>query len=341
MKVEDIEIRKSLGGWKPKVYLTNVCISHYEEPTYAHKKIFPVCPVDFPSGYYYTFSKADLARDNVKVKPAYGKVAPAQMGLTEDSYSCQVYQINIGFDKLIALSYQRAKSPGSADPMKARAKMIAEQIAQHQEFEFAKKFFSAEAWEAKGGTVWTGAASGNDATKTFKKFDDTNDPVDFFDRRSIDIRRNGRRKPNKIALGIETFAALKNNKWIKERIKYSGTTQNPAIVTESVLAQIFGVDQVVVLDSTYNEAGVNEEENMQYICDPKGALLLYAPDAPQVDTPSAGYIFTWNLVGSNYIAIDTYEGEAGTHTEIMEGIIAYDMKITAPSLAIFFKDCVK
>ena len=339
MNVQDIEVRKSLGGWKPKIYLSNVCIAHYEEPNYAHKRIFPVCPVDFPSGYYYTFSKADLARDNVKEKPAYGKVAPVQMGLTSDSYTCKVFQINIGLDKLIALAYQRANSPGSADPMKARAKMIAEQIAQHQEKEFADKFFNAAAWGVEN--VWTGAASGNDATKTFKKFDDTTDPVEFFDRRAIEIRRNGRRKPNKIALGIETFAVLKNNKFIKERIKYSGTTQNPAVVTESVLAQIFGVDQVVVLDATENTAGVNEPENMQYICDPKGALLLYAPDAPQVDTPSAGYIFTWNLSGSNYIAIDTHEGEPGTHTEIMEGIIAYDMKITAPSLAVFCKDCVK
>ena len=336
MEVKDIEIKKVYKGWKPNVYLSNVCIAHYEEPIYGHKRIFPVCPVDLPSGYYYTFKKEDLARDNVKPKPDYGTVAPAIMGHTDDSYSCTVYQVKIGLDKIISLAYQRANAPGSADPMKARAKTIAEQIALHQEIEFAKKFFNTGVWNNE----WTGAASDNFAQKKFQKFNASGcDPVDIIEKCAIEIRRNGRRRPNKLALGIETFAALKNSPAIKERIKYSGTTQNPAVISENVLAQVFGVNQVVVLDATYNDAPVGQE-NMKFVCDSKGALLLYAPDAPQIDEPSAGYIFTWNISGRNYIALDTYEGDAGTHTEIMEGIIAYDMKKTSDSLAVYFKDCV-
>ena len=188
---------------------------------------------------------------------------------------------------------------------------------------------------------WTGAASANVAQKKFTKFDNSDvDPVAFFDARMIDIRRNGRRKPNKLALGVETFAALKNNPFVKERIKYSGTTQNPAVVNESVLAQIFGVDQVIVLDATYNDAGAGQAEDMKFVCDSKGALLLYAPDAPQIDLPSAGYTFTWQINGGDYIAIDTFEGKGGSHTDFMEAIIATDMKKTSDDLAIYFKDCV-
>lgn len=89
---------------------------------------------------------------------------------------------------------------------------------------------------------WTGAASDNDVQKRFKRFDDeTSNPVTFIEARMLDVRRNGRRRPNKLALGIETFTALKSQPKIVERVKFSGATQNPAVVKENVPAQIFDV----------------------------------------------------------------------------------------------------
>lgn len=337
MEVRDVQIKKSLGAWKPNYRLTNLCLAYYESPTFAHKRIFPSCPVALPSGHYYEFSKGDLARDNVQQKPPYGVVKPAIFGISEKSYSCKVYQVNIGLDKLMVLPYQRENAPGSADPYRARTKTVAEQIALHQEKVFAEKFFKTGVWT----NTWTGAATTDTANKQFKKLDNSDvDPVAFFDARAIEIRRNGRRKPNKLALGIETFEVLKNHPYILERIKYSGTTQNPAVVTEQVLAQVFGVDAVVVLDATYNDAQHGAADNMKFICDSKGALLLYAPDTPQIDEPSAGYLFQWQLDGGNYIAVDVHDGAPGTHTEIIEGVVAYDMCKTSDDLGIYFADCV-
>lgn len=337
MEVKDIEFRKNFKGWRPIQYLSNLAIAYYEDATYGHRRLFPVCPVDLPAGAFYEFSKADLARDSVRRKPDYGSVQTATMGHSDNSYSCHVDQIIIGLDKIIARAYEVANAPGSADPRRARVKMISEQITLHQEIEFAKKFFNSTAWD----NVWTGASAGDTANKKFKYFSSNDvDPVDFFDDRVIEIRRQGRRKPNKLALGVETFKALKNNPFILERIKYSGTTQNPAIVSESVLAQVFGVDEVVVLDATYNDAGIGEPENMKYVCDSKGALLLYTPDTPQIDMPSAGYLFTWRLDGGNYIAIDTFEKNDGSHTDFIEGLIAWDMQKTSDALACYFTNCV-
>lgn len=59
MDVNTIQIQKQLGNWKPNQYLSNLCIAYFEEPTYASKRLFPMCPVQLPSGFYYTFSKAD------------------------------------------------------------------------------------------------------------------------------------------------------------------------------------------------------------------------------------------------------------------------------------------
>nr|WP_325297149.1 hypothetical protein [uncultured Dysosmobacter sp.] len=325
-------------GWKPNNYLTNMSMAYFANPAdFVAPSIFPICPVPLSSSYYYKFSKGDLARDNVRRKPAYGKVQPAVMGQTDDTYKCHVDQVLVGIDQIATLDYSRSRAPGVADPRRAKVRFATEQMLLHQDVIFASSFFKAGVW----GQEWEGkdeSPSGNQ----FLKFGDANfDPVHFFDERIRDIKQSGRRKPNRLALGYDAYLALKEHPDILERVKYTGTTANPANVTPAVLAQLFGVEQVKVLESTYNAAGIGQKDDMQFICDTKGALLCYATPTPQIDEPSAGYIFTWDMLGNGaYTAFDQFEGENGTHTEFVEGLMATDMRKTADDLAIFFKDCV-
>lgn len=324
-------------GWKPNLYLTNMSMAYFaEQGDFVAPSLFPVCPVSLSSSYYYKFTKADLARDNVRRKPAYGKVQPAIMGQTDDTYKCEVDQVLVGIDQISTLDYSRSRAPGVADPRRAKVRFASEQMMLHNDRIFAENFFKTGVWEQE----WTGV----DATPTgsqFLKFSDANfDPVHFFDERIRDIKQTGRRKPNRLALGYDAYLALKNHPDILERVKYTGTTANPANVTPAVLAQLFGIEQVKVLESTYNAAGIGQED-MQFICDTKGALLCYATPTPQIDEPSAGYIFTWDMLGNGATtAFDQFEGEKGTHSEFVEGLMATDMKKTCDDLAMFFKDCV-
>ena len=51
--------------------------------------------------------------------------------------------------------------------------------------------------------------------------------------------------------------------------------------------------------------------------------------------------YTWDMLGNgNYIAIDTFEGEGGTHSEFMEGLICTDMEKTCDDLACYMRKCV-
>ena len=324
-------------GWKPNQYLSNMSMAYFATPgDFVAPSIFPICPVSLSSSYFYKFDKADLARDNVQRKPAYGKVQPAIMGQTDDTYKCVVDQIIVGIDEIATLDYQRSRAPGVADPRRAKVRFATEQMMIHLDSIFAKSFFQKGVW----GQQWEGVASGATGKK-FLKFSDANfDPVHFFDDRIRDVRQSGRRKPNRLALGVDAYLALKNHPDILERVKYTGTTANPANVTPAVLAQLFGVEQVVVLESTYNAAGIGSED-MQFICDSKAALLCYATPSPAIDEPSAGYIFTWDMLGNGaWTAFDQFEGEKGTHAEFVEGLMATDMKKTADDLAIFLADCV-
>ncbi len=191
---------------------------------------------------------------------------------------------------------------------------------------------------------FTGIVSGGTAAggSQFIKFSDANsDPIKFFDARKRQIRLSGRRTPNKLTLGYDTFLALKEHPDLLERVKYTGSTANPAQVNEKVLAELFGVDEVKVLYAAYNAAEDGQEDDMQFICEPDGALFSYTTPNPRIDEPSAGYIFTWDMLGDgNFMATDTFEGEGGTHAEFMEGLLSTDMKKTCDDLACYMKSCV-
>ena len=124
-------------------------------------------------------------------------------------------------------------------------------------------------------------------------------------------------------------------------MKYGGSTPNPAAVTENVLAQLFGVERIVVLKSIMNKAEMGAAADMGYIGDPDAFLLAYATNSPSIDEPSAGYIFTWDMLGNGQILpILNYLGTPGVHSEYVEGLMASDMKKTADDLAVFFKEAV-
>ena len=70
-------------------------------------------------------------------------------------------------------------------------------------------------------------------------------------------------------------------------------------------------------------------------------LLAYATDTPSIEEPSAGYIFTWDMLGDgNILPVLNYLGENGTHSEFIEGLMATDMKKTADDLAVYLADAV-
>ena len=326
-------------GWKPNMYLSNMSMAFFqEEGMYVAPSIFPICPVATSIGQYYVFNKEELAKDQVDRKPAFGKVATAIFSHDDETYSCDVDQIIVGIDQIDTLNFQRTNSQARIDPRRNKVKTVIEQMQLHLDNVFAKNFFRKEAWQ----NVKTGKDS-SPSTNEFLKFSDANsDIIGLFDDYKRDILLSGRRKPNKLALGYNTFVAMKNHPQFLERVTGSGSTPNPALVNEQVIATVLGIEQVKVLYSTHNVAELGQVADMQFVCDSNSALLCYAPETPAIDQPSAGYIFTWDMLGNGkWMATSQFEGEGGTHSEFVEGLMATDMKKTCDDLAIFLTDCVK
>lgn len=327
------------GAFRPHTALTNMALAYYQNSkNYFAKAIFPVCRVNLSSDNYYIFNKEDLLRDNWKRKPAYGQVMPAVVSEHTATYACEVDQMIMGIDQIRQTDLQRRQGPSIRDPRQQRTKTIAEQANIHQDLLFAENYFKAGVWANE----WTGKDDTNVSGNEFIKFSNHNsDPIQFINTQKTAMHRQTGRTPNKLAIGANVFDSLCFHPAILERIKYGGTSANPANVTENVLAQLFGVEELVVLQSIYNQAKQGKDADMEFIGDPNALLLAYATNAPAVDEPSAGYIFTWDMLGDGQILpiIHRVKDDA-THSEEVEGLMACDMKKTADDLAIFCKDVV-
>lgn len=215
---------------------------------------------------------------------------------------------------------------------------MAEQANIHQDLMFAKSYFKAGVWNNE----FAGVDSTNPSGGQFIKFSNNNsDPIKFIDEQKTAMHESTGRTPNRLALGANVFNALKLHPGILERVKYGGSTANPASVTENVLAQLFGVEKLVVLKSIYNKAAQGEDADMSFIGDPNALLLAYATSAPSPEEPSAGYIFTWDMLGNGqYMPIMHRTPDDARHIEEVEGLMATDMKKVADDLAVFCKDVV-
>lgn len=327
------------GNFRPNVVLTNMALAYYQDANaYVAKQMFPVLPVQLSTAAYYVFDKGALARDDVHRKPALGRVEPTVISNHLETYSVDVDQIILGIDELAQTNYQRQPVVGSSNPQASKARVISEKMLIHQDRIFANSFFKDGVWSNE----WTGADADNYDSQEFVKFTDANsNPIKLFKYLRTMMRKIGRRTPNRLALGENVFNALTENPTILAHVMPGGSTVNPAEANEQVLATLFGVERVVVLGSTYNKADLSAEEDMDFICDPNSALLVYATNTPSIDEPSAGYQITWDMLANgNYMPVLQYPGENGTHSQYIEGLMATTFKKTADDLGIFLKDCV-
>ena len=325
-------------GWKPNYYLTNMAMSYFQAPGMnVAPSIFPILPVQASTGNYYIFNKEEIAKDQVKRKPKFGAVDPAVFSHSDDTYKCEVDQIIVGVDNITALDYQRTGAPATIDPRRAKVKQVSEQMNLHLDMVFANKFFNADAWA----NVKTGEATAS-TSKQFVHFDDANaDIVGQFDEMKKEILLNGRRMPNKLCLGYRAYKAIKNHPQFLERVTGSGSTPNPALVNEQVIAAVLGLEEVKVLYATYNAAEIGQKADMKFVIDDNSALLTYAPKEVDLEEPSAGYIYTWDMLGNGqWMATSQYDGPGGSHSEFIEGLMATDMKKTSDDLATFLTGCV-
>lgn len=116
--------------------------------------------------------------------------------------------------------------------------------------------------------------------------------VEAIRRASLGMAVNGGLR---ILMGALVFQRLQDHPDLIERIKFGSSAANPALITENLLAQLFGVNSVYVAKSVFtsDEEGTAEASVTYTDVCTDDILIYWAPDNPGRTQPTAAALFNW------------------------------------------------
>lgn len=316
--------------------LTNISTAYLQsEASFVAGRAFPVVPVAKQSDLYFKYSKDDFYRSSAQKRAPATESAGGGYAMSTDSYLCDVLAVHKDVD-----DQTRANSDDPLNADRDATVWVTQQLLLKREIDWVSAYFGTSKW---GTTDQTGVASDTPAANEFEQWDRAGStPVADVRKRMAAILDATGYLPNTLVMPWNVFRVLTDHPDILDRIKYSATPGSPALANESVLAQVFGVERLLVSKSVQNTSVEGNATQTVTSILGKAALLLYAAPSPSLMVPSAGYTFAWTgLLGA---------GAAGSRisripmelkrADRIEGEMAYVCKVVCNDLGQFFASAI-
>jgi hypothetical protein len=319
--------------------LTNLTIAYLQDQNnFIADKVFPNVAVSKKTDKYYIYDRANFNRTEVQARAPRTKAPRVGLSISTDSYSADVYSLSTDFDFETLANEDQALNIRAA-----AAQMLTYQLLIDREAKWVSSFFNTGIWT----TNYAGVASGPTSSQVIQWSDYTNATpiVDITNARRAMMLASGGFKPNKMVVTRDVRDTLINHPDILARLNGGATVTNTALVTDAKLAEIFEVQEFLVIDAIENTAAEGLSESMSFMATKKAALY-YAPASSGLMVPSAGYNFTWNSLdnASGYgIDIRSYTGDflrVEGISELLEANMAYDQKVVGADLGVFFNTVI-
>ena len=317
--------------------LTNVSVAYFQdEENFIADKVFPMIPVQHQTDQYFVWSLADFMRDEAQIRSDGAESSGSGFNLVTQSYSAAVYALHKDIGPQV-----RANADPAIDIDVTTTRALMQKLLIKRDRIFATKFMTTGLWtgSSTGGDI-VGSAAGTPGTGFPPKWsDDANgDPFTDIATQQTAILQGTGFMPNRLVLAWPVFQALRKHPLVIDRIKYTAQPDAKK-VTETMLAQMFDVDEVVVSKAVYNGAAEGLTASMNFIVG-NNALLCYAAEAPSLNEPTAGYTFAWSgFTGENNLGIRVNQipmNWLGMGTVRDECEMAFDMQVVSPVLGAFF-----
>lgn len=320
--------------------LTTISTAYGQQGGWIASQVFPTVPVARQGDLYWKYPQADWKRTIAGVRAPATESVGGGWEMTTDSYYAHVYAVHKDVD-----DQTRTNAIGGGFNLDAdAARWVTEQLLVKRDRLFVDSYLRTGVWT--GGTGIGGGADGADLTggaaagsNTFVQFDRTgSDPIQVITTQRLGMARKTGRVPNVLVMGPAVYTALLNNASIIERIKYSQS----GLLTEDIVRQALGVERLVVTWTTENTAPRGATDSIDFM-NSKSMLLVYAPAQAGPQELSGGYIFTWTgLLGAGAFgtAISRFRMEEIKSFRV-EGEMAFDMKLVAPDVGVFFSSVVQ
>lgn len=311
----DVHVSRLLG---------NVSTAYIQrQGSFVSGQAFPVVPVDNKSDRYITYSKEDWLRDEAQERAPGTESAGGSYEVdTEPNFFCRKYAFHKDID-----DDTRANQDKPLDADRDGTLFVSQKMLLKRERIWASAYMT-NVW----GTNLTGV-SGSPGSGEFKQWDQSGATIlkNVEDWKELIASTTGY-EPNILICAPDVLANLKVSPEVKDTIKYT----QKGVVTENLLAELFGVEKFLVPRGVVNTAAKGKAGAFQRIVSKK-ILLCYAPEKPSLLTPSAGYIFSWK----GYFGADKFGARIkkfrmeNVESDRVEGEMAFDCKQVAADLGVY------
>jgi Phage major capsid protein E len=305
------------------VPLSNIATAYIQDQdAFIASKVFPIVPVDKQSNKYYTFPKAQWFSDDVQLRGDGAESAGSGYSVSTDNYFASVYALHKDIGHLTLANFDNP-----LDPMSSATEFITQQMLQRMERQWVTDYFSTGIWGTD--TTLSGSSQWSDETGS--------NPIDDIELGKETLLSNTGFAANTLVLGYQVFRKLKNHPDIVDRMKYTSN----AVITEDILARLFGVDRILVARAVKNTANEGATASMSFIVG-KSALLMYVNPSPGILKPSAGYTFSWTKPDAGYaspVTIMRWYNEDRKAWRV-EGESAWANKVVGSDLGYFLATAV-
>jgi hypothetical protein len=305
--------------------LTNISIAYIQKAQdFIADKVFPIVPVLKQSDRYFRYTK------DYWFRTAAAKRAPASesagSGFVVDntpSYFADVWAMHQDID-----DQTRANADQPLDLDRDATLFVTQNLLLRREIQFVNQYMAANVW-----TGGPGAVDYNVGATPANQWDQSSsNPMAQIDYLKQFIKSQTGFLPNTLVLTPDVFFALRNNASVLDRIKY---TQR-GIVSEDLLAALFGVEKLLVASAVQNTAQEGKTGAFSFLVS-NVALLVYANPAPSILQPSGGYIFSWQGLfgaGAQGNRIMSFRMEH-LKADRIEGEMAFDMHLVGSDLGVY------
>lgn len=308
-------------------YLTNFSLAYRQErENFVAPMAATNIPVNNESDKYAIYPRGFFWRDEAAVRPLGGR--PVQVGykVTYGNYLAEEWALEHSID-----DRQRRNAAQPFDVDESGVMLLEGKQMIRQDRIWAQTCFVQDVW-----------AYDYEGTTDFPQFDDVaSDPVDTIDDYKLIMQRGSGFKPNTIVLGAAVHKALRKNPSMVDRVKYTQT----GIISMALLAALFEVENVMVASSVYTASAEGADvDDFQFSIDENSMWMGYIEPTPKLDAPTAIARFAWtglipgamNSLGG----VITRGRDDRAYSDWIHSRNAFDIKIVAADLGIFFKNAV-
>lgn len=332
-------------GGVPDPFLTSIALSWAESNAalYTARQVFPQVTSTTSYGKYKVWGRSYFLQDNVGPRPLGGY--PRQVGYrtSTDSFSMEEEALEAMID-----DRERPDLAFQGDNVEAsKIRLLTSQHLVHGDRRWAASYFKPGVW----GTDLTGVAAAPGAGQFLQWDNDNSEPSVFIDEQGglIGDQVGDMWRPNKLVLGRLAALRLRHHPMLLDML---GDNKD-RLLTNDDIARFLGLPSGSVLvpggivntgpeKETY--AATEEAAVYERIVKATDALLVYAAPQPSKEMPSGGYTFAWTgYLGANAanpLASVVRGRDDRAHSDWFHVQTAYDFKVVAPELGVFFANAV-